>query len=293
MSRQERAALVFLGPVVAAMLILFAGPVLAAFALSLTDFDIYALADLRTLRWIGPTAFVNLATDPQFWRALGDTLLLAVVGAPLAVGASLGAALLLAQPGLRGRALWRVLLFAPYVCTLVAAAVIWRYLFNTRFGLVNSALHAIGLPAVDWLGDPHMALVAILVFVTWKVFPYNMVVFTAALAAVPAELAEAARLDGAGPWSRLRHVILPAIGPVLALATLLSIAGFLQIFDEPYVMTQGGPAQSTTTLVYLMFNQGFEWWSLGVASTIAVVLFALTLGVTALQMHLGRRRGWL
>jgi multiple sugar transport system permease protein len=293
MNRQARVGVAFTAPVLAAVLGFFVTPVVAAFALSLTDFDIYALADMRALRFTGLDTFADLLRQPLFWRALGNTLLFAGVGVPLAVSASLGAALLLAQPAVRGKAVWRVLLFAPYVSTLVAAAVVWRYLFGTRFGLINAGLRLLHLPPVDWLGDTHWAIPAILIFATWKVFPYNMVVFTAALSAVPKELDEAARLDGAGPWSRLRHVIIPAIGPVLALAALLSVAGFLQIFDEPYVMTQGGPAQSTTTLVYLMFNQGFEWWSLGRASAIAMVLFALTLAVTGLQARAGRRRGWL
>ena len=290
--RQARAGWAFAGPVLLAILLFFALPTVAAMLLALTDFDIYALADLASLRWVGLGNFSNLAGTPLFWRALVNTLVFAGLGVPAAIGTSLGAALLLEHQRVRWRPMWRVLLFAPYVTTLVATALVWRYVLGTRFGLLNRVLTVIGLPAVDWLGDPRAAIPAILLFVTWKVFGYNMIVFSAALAAVPRDLIDAARLDGAGRWSRFRHLTLPAIGPTLLLAALLSVAGYLQIFAEPYVMTRGGPAQSTQTLLYYMVQEGFEWWNLGSASAVALVVFALTLAVTAVQARLGRRHGW-
>ena len=212
---------------------------------------------------------------------------------PAAIGASLGAALLLNAATVRWKPLWRVLLFAPYVTSIVATAVVWRFLLNTRYGLVNYALGVVGIAPIDWLGDPRASIPAILIFVTWKVFGYNMVVFTAALAAVPAELMESARLDGAGAWTRFRHVTLAAIGPTLLLAGVMSVAGFLQIFAEPYVMTLGGPAQSTVTILYFMYDEGFKWWNLGSASAVAFVLFLLILALTLIQVRIGRRYEWL
>ena len=291
--KEARAGWVFAAPVLVAIALLFALPTAAAMLLSLTDFDIYALADTRNLRWVGLGNYTGFADNPQFWRALRNTLMFAVLGVPAAIGASLGAALLLNHQLVRWRPAWRVLLFAPYVTTLVATAIVWRFLLGTRFGLINRALEGFGLPAVDWLGDPRASVPAILLFVTWKVFGYNMVVFSAALAAVPRELQDAARVDGAGAAARFRHVTLPAIGPTLLLAALLSVAGYLQIFAEPYIMTQGGPAQSTQTLLYYMFEEGFRWWNLGTASAVALVVFALTMVVTVVQVRLGRRREWI
>jgi multiple sugar transport system permease protein len=201
--------------------------------------------------------------------------------------------LLLNDATVRWKPLWRVLLFTPYVTSVVATAVVWRFLLNTRFGLINRALAALGLPAVDWLGDPHASIPAILIFVTWKIFGYNMIVFTAALSAVPHDLMEAARLDGASRWLLFRHVTLPAIGPTLLLAAVMSVAGFLQIFAEPYVMTMGGPAQSTVTILYFMFDEGFKWWNLGQASAVALVLFLMILALTFAQARIGRRYEWL
>lgn len=293
MTRQERTAWGFVLPVLAIILFVFALPTVLALALSVTDYSIYALADWGALRFVGLGNFADLLTTPLFWRALGNTALFALLGVPMAIGTSLAAALLLHDASVRWKPLWRVLLFAPYVTSVVATAVVWRFLLNTRFGLLNSALGWVGVPPVDWLGDPHASIPAILLFVTWKIFGYNMIVFTAALAAVPHDLMEAARLDGASRWTRFRHVTLPAIGPTLLLAAVMSVAGFLQIFAEPYVMTLGGPAQSTTTVLYFMFDEGFKWWNLGQASAVAFILFLMILAITVVQARIGRRYEWL
>jgi len=290
---QERTAWLFSAPVLAIILLVFVLPTALAMALSVTDYSIYALADWDNLRFVGLGNFVDLFTTPLFWRALGNTALFAVLGVPMAIGASLFTALLLDDVTVRWKPLWRVLLFAPYVTSIVATAVVWRFLFNERSGLINRLIGAVGIPPIDWLGDPHTSIPAILIFVTWKIFGYNMIVFTAALSAVPGDLMEAARLDGAGRWSRFRHVTLPAIGPTLLLAAVMSVAGFLQIFAEPYVMTLGGPAQSTTTILFFMFEEGFKWWNLGQASAVAFILFLMILALTLIQTRVGKRYEWL
>ncbi len=293
MTRQERAAWLFSAPVLAIIALVFVLPTALAMALSVTDYSIYALADWANLRFVGLGNFVDLFSTPLFWRAMANTAVFAVLGVPMAIGTSLAVALLLNDATVRWKPLWRVLLFAPYVTSIVATAVVWRFLFNERSGLINRALATVGVAPVDWLGDPHTSIPAILIFVTWKIFGYNMIVFTAALSAVPQDLMEAARLDGAGRWSRFRHVTLPAIGPTLLLAAVMSVAGFLQIFAEPYVMTLGGPAQSTTTILYFMFDEGFKWWNLGQASAVAFVLFVMILALTMVQTRIGRRYEWL
>jgi multiple sugar transport system permease protein len=287
--RGERAAWMFVGPAMLAIGLFFVLPVIAAFVLSLTDFDIYALADNRNLRFIGFENYTRLLQNPLFWRALGNNLWFVAFGVPLSMAASLGAALLLNARTLHWRPVWRVALFAPYVTTVVATAVVWRYLLHTRYGMINYGLQAIGLPAVDWLGDPRASLPAILLYVVWKTFGYNMLIFLAVLQTVPEELHEAARIDGAGPLTRFRHVTLPAIAPTLLLVSIISIAGFFQLFAEPYVMTQGGPAQSTVTMLYFMYEEGFKWWNLGSASAVAFVLFLCIFAVTVLQLWVSRR----
>jgi multiple sugar transport system permease protein len=292
-TRQERAAWGFVTPVLMITALVFVLPVALALALSVTDYSIYAMATPDNVRFVGADNFAELLRTPLFWRALANTALFAGLGVPMAIGASLFAALLLNDATIRWKPLWRVALFAPYVTSVVATAIVWRFVLNTRFGLLNSALSWVGVGPVDWLGDPRASIAAILLFVTWKIFGYNMIVFTAALSAVPAELMEAARLDGASRWERFRHVTLPAIGPTLLLAAVMSVAGFLQLFSEPYVMTMGGPAQSTVTVLYFMFDEGFKWWNLGQASAVALVLFVLILALTFVQTRIGRRYEWL
>jgi multiple sugar transport system permease protein len=265
-------------------------PVLAGFALSFTDFDIYALADLGNLRFVGLANYVELLQTPLFWKALGNTLYFVGVGVPLSIAVSLGAALLLNSKLARFRSFFRVALFAPVVTTLVAVAIVWRYLLHTRSGLINYGLESLGVAPIDWLGDPHWAMPAIILFAVWKNFGYNMIIFLAGLQSIPEELYEAARIDGASSWQQLRHVTLPSLAPVVLLVSVLTMAGYFQLFAEPYVMTQGGPLQSTVSVLYFMYEEGFKWWNLGFASAIAFVLFVLMFAVTMLQLYVARLR---
>jgi multiple sugar transport system permease protein len=282
---RNRAGLLFAGPALAAIGVFFVLPVAAALGLSLTDFDIYAVADLGVLRFVGLANYTHLLEDPSFWRALANTLYFAAVGGTLSVATSLGGALLLEAPLARARGLFRTIYFLPVVTTLVAVAIVWRFLYHPRIGLLNRALEMVGLPAVDWLGDPAWAMPAIIGLTIWKNFGWNLVIFAAGLQAIPARLYEAARLDGATGWQQLRHVTLPMLLPTTSFVVLMTAIGSLQLFAEPYVMTQGGPGDATRSLVLLMYEQGFRWWSLGHAAAIAFVLFALVAGAT----WLGRR----
>ena len=288
---ETRAGWLMTAPALTAIGLFFVLPALASLLLSFTDFDIYALANLNNLRFIGLDNYQRLVTNPLFWQAMGNTMWFVVFGVPMVVIASLAAALLVNARTLRWRAVWRVALFAPFVTTLVATAVVWNYLLHTRYGLINYGLGLIGIAPVDWLGNPSTALPAILLFVAWKSFGYNMIIFLAALQAVPRELEEAARVDGAGAWMRFRHVTLPAIAPTILLVAILTVAGMFQLFAEPYVMTQGGPARSTVTVLYFMFEEGFKWWNLGSGAAVAFILFLCILAVTLVQLRIARRVG--
>ena len=266
-------------------------PVAMAFALSFTDFDLYALASLKNLRFVGIRNYLELLQAPLFWQSLGNTLYFVVVGVPLSIGLSLGAALLLNSPLARAQAFFRTALFAPVVTTLVAVAIVWRYLFHTRYGWVNQGLAALGIDPIDWLGDPHWSMPTIILLAVWKNFGYNMVILLAALQAIPRELYESARIDGAGTWQEFAHVTLPSLGPTLSLVSILTMAGYFQLFAEPYVMTEGGPLRSTFSVLYFMFDQGFKWWNLGVASAIAFLLFALVLAASEGLLRFARSRG--
>lgn len=284
-----RAGLWLAAPALTVIAVFFFVPVVVALGLSLTDFDIYALADIHNMRFVGLRNYGELVSTPLFWSALGNTLYFTGVGVPLSIGVSLATALLLHSRLARWRGLFRTALFAPVVTTLVAVAVIWRYLLHTRYGLINYGLGKLGIAPIDWLGDPHFAMPAIILFTVWKNYGYNMVIFLAALQGIPEQLYEAASLDGAGAWQKFRHVTLPLLGPTLLLVTILTVAGFFQLFAEPYVMTQGGPAQSTVSVLYFMYEEGFKWWNLGMASAVAFVLFLMMFAVTLVQMAVARK----
>jgi multiple sugar transport system permease protein len=286
--RPSRAAWLFVAPALLAIAVFFVVPVAAALLMSATDFDIYALADLGNVRFVGLDNYLQLLQRPLFWRALANTLFFVLVGVPLSIATSLGAALLLHSRLARFKGFFRTALFAPVVTTLAAVAVVWRFLLHTRYGLINHGLSSLGLPAVDWLGDPRWAMPAIVLLSVWKNFGYNMIILLAGLQAIPGEMYEAAHLEGAGRLAMLRHITLPALAPMLLMVSVLTMAGHFQLFAEPYVMTQGGPAERTVTVLYLMYEDGFKWWSLGSASAVAFVLFAFMFGFTLLQRRLSR-----
>ncbi|QDZ06071.1 sugar ABC transporter permease [Sphingomonas panacisoli] len=286
---RERAAWGFVAPALIALGLFFFLPVVAALILSFTDFDIYALADIGNLRFVGLDNYLHLLQTPLFWKALGNTAWFVLLGVPLSIAMSLAAALLLDSKLARFKGILRTVYFAPVVTTLVAVAVIWRYLLHTKYGLVNWVLGGIGIGPIDWLGDPHWSMPAIVLFAVWKNFGYNMIIILAGLQTIPEELHEAARIDGASAWQRLRHVTLPGLAPVLLVVSILTMAGYFQLFAEPYVMTQGGPAESTVSILYFMYEQGFKWWNLGFASAVAFVLFAIMFALTLLQLRVSER----
>ena len=284
-----RTAWLFLAPALMVIGVFFALPVLGALVLSFTDYDLYALADPHNVRFVGLHNYLALLQRPLFWAALGHTVYFVAVAVPLSMAVSLGGALLLNSPLARARAFFRTALFAPVVTTVVAVAIIWRYLFNTKYGVVNALLDTLGLHPVDWLGDPHWAMPTIIAFAVWKNFGYNMIIFLAGLQAIPPTLYEAARIDGASPWRQFRHITWPMLRPTLLMVAILTVSGYFQLFAEPYVITEGGPLQSTVSVLYLMYDEGFTWWNLGSASAVAFTLFIVMFAVTALMLRLARR----
>jgi len=268
-------------PALAVIAVFFALPVIMGLALSLTDFDLYGLADLSTVRFVGLDNYLRLLQTRPFWQALANTLYFVAVGVPVSIGLSLGTALLLNARVARWQGFFRTALFAPVVTTVVAVAVIWRYLLHTRYGLINQALAAIGIDPVDWLGDPHWSMPAIILFAAWKNFGYNMVILLAALQAIPGELYESARVDGARPLRQFTDLTFPLLTPTFVMVGILTLAGYFQLFAEPYVMTQGGPLGSTVSVLYFMYEEGFRWWNLGYASAVAFLLFLIVFAVSA------------
>ena len=290
MKAEARAAVLFVSPALAVLGIFFFLPVIAGFALSLTDFDLYAIGDVHNVRFIALRNYGEVLANGVFWTALVNTLYFSLVGGPLTVAVSLGAALLVNAKAARLKPLFRTIYFAPVVTTLVAVAVVFRFLYNPKFGIFNRVLASVGLPPVDWLGNPRWAMPAIIALAVWKNFGYNMIIFIAGLQNIPEELYEAARIDGAGGWKQFRHVTLPMLGPTFLFVGIVTAIGYLQLFAEPYVMTRGGPLNKTLSAVMMMYEQGFRWWRMGYAAAIAFILFLVIAAATALQMKFQERR---
>jgi multiple sugar transport system permease protein len=271
----------FVVPALALIGIFFVLPVVASLVLSLTDFDIYAIADPHNTRFVALHNYVALFHNPLFWTAVGNTFYFALVGGPLTVIVSVAAALLVNARLTPLKPVLRTIYFVPFVTTLVAVAVVWRYLYHPRYGLLNYALGFLHVAPIDWLGDPRWAMPAIIIMAVWKNFGYNMLICIAGLQSIPDELYEAAALDGATGIQRFRYVTLPMLRPTLVFVAIVTMIGYFQLFAEPYVMTAGGPLQKTTSLVLLMYQEGFRWWRMGNAAAMAFVLFAI-IGIASL-----------
>ncbi|MDI6780319.1 MAG: sugar ABC transporter permease [Bacteroidota bacterium] len=284
-----RAAYFFLAPALAAIFIFFFLPVIAAFIMSFTDFDIYSLGNIQYVRFVGFRNYFQLFNDSLFWQALQNTLYFVLVGGPLSIVVSLGAALLLNSKLVRFKSFFRAIYFAPVVTTLVAVAVVWRFVYHPRFGLLNYFLGFLGINPIDWLGDPTYAMPAIILLAVWKNFGYNMIIFIAGLQNIPEELYEAARIDGANARQQFLHITIPMLAPTTLFISIITMIGYFQLFAEPYVMTQGGPLNSTLSIVLLMYQQGFRWWNMGYSASLAFVLFVIILIGSLIQFKLQKR----
>ncbi len=287
---QSRAAWWFLAPALGLIAVFFAVPVVVGLFLSLTDFDLYAIGDLKSVRFLGFGNYGQVLANPLFWKALGNTFFYVIVGGPLSVFVSLAAALLVSSRLARFQGFFRSVFFVPVVTTLVAVSIVWRYLYHPQYGLIDGLLRAIGIAPIDWLGDPQWAMPAIIVLAVWKNFGYNMLIFVAGLQSIPDDLYEAARLDGASAWQQFLHITVPGLGPTFLFVGVMTMLGHFQLFSEPYVMTQGGPLKSTLSVVLLMYEEGFRWWRMGLAAAIAFVLFVIMLIGTMIQLRLQRSR---
>ncbi|HEV7768759.1 MAG TPA: sugar ABC transporter permease [Thermoanaerobaculia bacterium] len=291
MKPEARAAILLLLPAMILITVFYLIPVAGAVVLSVTDFDIYSIGDASNTRFVGLGNYAALLKNPLFWRALTNTLYYAFVGGPLTILVALGAALLLNAKLARFKPLFRTIYFAPVVTTIVAVAVVFRFLYHSRVGLLNRMLDGVGIAPIDWLGDARWAMPAIILLAVWKNFGYTAVIFLAGLQNVPEELYEAARIDGAGPVRQFRHVTLPELGPTFVFVGVITAIGFLQVFAETYVLTpDGGPLNSTLSIVMLMYREGFRWWNMGYAASVAFVLFVLVMLGTIAQQLVRRMR---
>lgn len=268
----------FASPVLLGLVIFTIGPILASLYFSFNDM----IAVNAPMHWIGLQNFVTmLFRDPLFWTSLGNTIYYVSFAVPLQLIAGLGLAVLLNQK-IPGLAFLRTLYYMPVVVPAVAASVLWIWIFNGDFGLLNIALSSIGLPRIGWLTDPSWAKPAFVLMSLWGIGG-SMILYLAGLQGVPTELMDAAEVDGANRWVRFRHVTIPMISPVLFFNLIMGFIGSFQIFVNAYVMTGGGPLDSTRFYMLYLYQHAFQYFNMGYASAMAWGLFILIAALTAIN----------
>ena len=286
--RQHLTGWGFALPFVIIFLVFMAGPIVASLMLSFTDFGLRDLRNPLGTNFIGLDNYIELAGDKTFRTALANTAYFVVVGVPLTLGLGLAVALALDRGIRRFRTVYRVGFYLPVVTSIVAIAVVWRFVLNPDYGLLNMALGAIGIQGPDWLASPVLAMPSLIVMAAWRNLGFAMVLFLAGLQTIPAQLYEAAAIDGAGRWAAFRSVTLPLLRPTLLFALVITTIGYLQVFEEPFVMTDGGPLDRTLSISMFMYEEGFEFFHQGYAAAIAWVLFLLVAIVAVVQFRLLR-----
>ena len=273
----------FVGPSFLGFALFVLGPILASLGLTLFEWDL-----LRPPQFVGLANYQELLSDKGFWAALGHTLYFIVGYIPLVMSISLGLAVVLNQK-IVGVQLVRTATFVPVVSAWVAVALLWSWIFNPRFGLLNHLLGLVGIQGPAWLFDPAWAMPAIIVTSVWKDIGFLLVMLLAGLQGIPHEYYEAAEIDGAGKGQLFFRITLPLLSPTLFFALIISLINSFQVFDQVWIMTGGGPAGATTVLVVEIVNHAFRYGRMGYAATISWVLFLLVFVVTVVQMRLQRR----
>ena len=281
---EERAAWLFLAPSLVLFAIFTAIPVISAFFISFTQWNLF-----NEVTWVGLGNYIGLAHDEIFAKVLGNTGYFVLVSVPVQIALALACALALNR-GLKGQTFFRVVYFLPVVTSTIAAALVWAWLFNSNFGLINAGLSLAGVTDLPkWMGSTRWAMPAIIIVSIWQNLGYAMVLFLAGLQNIGKDVHDAAALDGATGWDRFWHITLPLLSPTTFFVLVISIIGSFQVFELVLVMTKAGPANATNTLVYYIYQNGFQFYQMGYASAAAMVLFLIVLIFTLVQYKLQRR----
>ncbi|NIM04631.1 MAG: ABC transporter permease subunit [Armatimonadetes bacterium] len=286
--RQDWSGYLFILPAAAIFSIFVALPVLFTFYISFHDWPLLA-APGQQPPYVGLDNYRRVLTDEEFRRSFINTVYYVVGTVPATLIIALMLALLL-NTGLRGITWYRTAFFTPVVTAGVAVGLLWRWVFNTDYGLLNYGLKAIGLPTAAWLDSVHLAMPAIIIASVWKGVGWGMVIFLAGLQGIPEHLYEAARLDGASGWKQFRHITVPLLFPAIFFVLIMSIIGSFQVFDLVYVMTGGGPLHATDVIIFYLYQFAFQRFQLGYAAAVSYVLFAVIFLVTLAQMRVFGRR---
>ena len=274
--------LLFASPFILGVLFFWIGPMLYSFYLVTHDWDL-----ISPPKYTGLRNFQRLLHDPLVLKSLGNTAYFTFIGVPLQLIVAFALALMLNQ-AIRGRSFYRTVYYLPAITPAVASAVVWTQILNPQFGVLNTVLGWFGIGPIKWLFDPTYAKPAFILMSLWFVGP-QMVVFLAGLQGVPQTLLEAAAIDGANVWQRFRHVTVPIVSPVIFFNLIIGIIGSFQVFTSAFIMTGGGPRDSTLFMVLYIYRNAFQYFRMGYAAALAWMLFAIIMAFTAIQFRLANR----
>ncbi|MCM3786186.1 sugar ABC transporter permease [Neobacillus mesonae] len=278
----------FVAPAIILLTIFSIVPIVVSIFISFTDMDLVGLANWSKINFIGIDNFIELFNDKVFMISLLNTAFYVSIGVPVVVLFSLIVALLLNYGSNALFSAFRTIYYLPTITNIVAIAVIWGYLYNQQYGLLNYLLSLVGTDPVPWLEKPFMAKISLLILAVWQGLGVNMIIFLAALKSIPEMYYEAAEIDGANRWQRLWHITLPSIRYAIFFVVVTKLIGWLQFFEEPFVMTGGGPLNGTVSMALFIYQEGFQYSKFGYAAAASSVLFAIIIVVTMIQFKLRR-----
>lgn len=276
----------FIGPAVALLLIFSIIPIFIAVAISFTDMSLAGLADFSRINFVGLDNYVNIFGDKVFGQAMFNTAYYVIIGVPLVIIFSLALAIMINFGENRFFSFMRLVFYSPSITNTVAVSVVWMYLYNPTIGLLNHLLSYLNIGSVMWLTDPSTSKISLIIIAVWKAIGLNMLIFLAAIQGIPKEYYEAAEIDGANKWQQIIKITIPLLKFSIFFVTVTTLIGWFQFFDEPFVMTKGGPLDSTLSVALFIYQSGFQYNKFGYAAAGSVILFIAIIIVTSIQMKI-------
>ena len=287
----KNAPYVFIAPAVLLLFLFALLPIVLTFFISFTDTSLVGLADFSKIKLIGIENYKRIIADPIFLKAIFNTLFYVVVGVPSVVVLSLTIAVLINTGKNWLFKSFRVLYYLPSITNVVAVAVIWAYLYNPSIGLINYILSLFKIGAVGWLSDPAIAKISLIILAVWRAVGLNMIIFLAALQGIPKNLYEAAAIDGAGRIKQFQHITIPQMKFSIFFVSVTTMIGWIQFFEEPFIMTDGGPLNSTMSVALFIYRNGFKFSKFGYSAAGSFILFMAIITVTLIQFKLQNQDG--
>lgn len=291
-SKKSKAPIVFIAPAMILLLVFSILPLFIALFISFTDLSLSGLADWSRIDFVGLSNYQSIFADSTFTQSIGNTIYYVVLGVPLVVILSMTVAILIHLGDGRFFSAMRLFFYSPSITNIVAVAIVWSFLFNPNesIGLINQILSFFGIAPVAWLQDPSIAKISLVILAVWRGIGVNMLIFSAALQNIPDSMYEAAELDGANRWQQIRYITIPQLKFSTFFVVVTTLIGWLQFFEEPFVMTEGGPLNSTLSISLFIYRNGFQFNNFGYAAAGSMILFVVIIAATMFQLRIQRKR---